>query len=450
MGNNMTKYLLRFSTFLTAFLISIACTAAYADANTPPPPPNHAMVSFPSPSKTPVSTSTPTTVTTTSPNQATTAATAPTPNHMVNIPNPNQPLLIPSAPNVNANGFVLMDAQSDMILAGKNQDQRMEPASLTKMMTSYIISAALRAGRIHMDDLVPVSQEAWQTGGSKMFIKVGDQVPVRLLMQGIIVDSGNDACVAMADFVAGSQDSFVNLMNQQAALLGMNNTHFMDVNGLPDQNHYTTPHDMAILARALIEDFPEDYQWYSQKWFTYNGIRQPNRNRLLWRDPSVDGVKTGHTSSAGFCLVASAVRNGTRLISVVMNAPNDDSRATDNEKLLTYGFRFFESHKLYAANTPLTQARVWAGRTSQIPVGLTRDLYASIPPGQYANLKANLTLTVPIKAPIKKGQQVGTANVYLNNTLINSTPLVALQNDPKGGIFRQLVDHVGIWIHRYI
>jgi D-alanyl-D-alanine carboxypeptidase (penicillin-binding protein 5/6) len=359
-----------------------------------------------------------------------------------------QPQLTPTAPALTANGYILMDAASGQMIAAKNPDQRMAPASLTKMMTSYIISTALRQGRIHLDDPVPISKEAWQTGGSKMFVKVGAQVPVRDLMQGIIVDSGNDACVAMAEFVAGSQDSFVNLMNQQAAALGMAGTHFADVNGLPNPDHYTTPRDMATLARHLIYDFPEDYKWYSQKWFNYNGIKQPNRNRLLWRDASVDGIKTGHTDEAGFCLVASANRNGTRLISVVMGAPTDAARADDNESLLTYGFRFFETHKLYAADTALNNIRVYQGANSQMPVGLTNDLFVVIPVGQYQNLKANLVLNAPVKAPIKKGQQLGKVEVTLSDKTINTVPLVALQDDPLGSLWQRMSDRVGLLFHR--
>lgn len=361
---------------------------------------------------------------------------------------PAKPLLTPTPPTISAKGYVLIDANSRNILASNNADQSMAPASLTKMMTSYIISGALREKRIHPDDLVTVSQDAWRTGGSKMFIKVGTQVSVRDLMQGIIVDSGNDACVAMAEHLAGSQEAFVNLMNQQAQRLGMTGTHFMDVNGLPDQGHYSTPKDMAILARALVYDFPEDYKWYSQKWFTYNGIKQPNRNRLLWRDSSVDGIKTGHTDEAGYCLVASAERNGTRLISVVMGAPTDEARADDNQKLLTYGFRFFETHKLYDANKVLTQARVFQGENKEMPVGVAQDFYVTLPTGQYSNLKASMTLNTPIAAPIQKGQVVGKLTVVVNGNTIASTPLVALQNNDKGGLWRRLIDHIGMYFSR--
>lgn len=360
-----------------------------------------------------------------------------------NTPTAKQPQaqLIPTAPNVDAAGYVLMDANSGKIIAAKNPDQRMAPASLTKMMTSYILSAALDAKRVHLNDLVPISKEAWQTGGSKMFIKVGDKVPLRDLMQGMIVASGNDACVALAEFVAGSQDSFVNLMNQQAALLGMKNTHFMDVNGLPDANHYTTPRDMATLARALVFDFPQDYQWYSQKYYTYNNIRQPNRNRLLWSDPTVDGIKTGHTDDAGFCLVASAKRNNGRLISVVMGAPSDHSRAVDSQQLLTYGFRFYGSHKLYAAQSPLTHARVLFGANAEIPVGPAKDVYVTLPVGQDAAVKTDVVLKNPLTAPIKKGDIVGTMRIVLNTDVLAEQPMIALEDDNQGPWWQRMVDH---------
>lgn len=359
-----------------------------------------------------------------------------------------QPKIIPAPPATSGNGYVLMDANSGKLIASKNPDQRMEPASLTKMMTSYLVSAALEAKRIHLDDLVPISEEAWKTGGSKMFIKVGDRVPVRLLMQGMIVDSGNDACVALAEFIAGSQDSFVNLMNQQAALLGMKNTHFMDVNGLPDPNHYTTPRDMATLARALIFDFPQDYQWYSQKWFTYNNIRQPNRNRLLWSDSTVDGIKTGHTDGAGYCLVSSAKRNGTRFISVVMGAPSDHARAVDSSALLTYGFRFYGSHKVYTAKTPITHARVLYGRNDSVKVGPSRDIYVTLPVGQDAAVKTDVVLKEPLTAPLKAGEEVGKMKVMLNSEVLSEHPIVALEDVAKGSWWQQTVDRAELMIKK--
>jgi serine-type D-Ala-D-Ala carboxypeptidase (penicillin-binding protein 5/6) len=359
-----------------------------------------------------------------------------------------QPTLTPIAPSVNAKAYLLMDAYSGSILASDNIDERVSPASLTKMMTSYVISMALKQGRIHPDDLVSISEAAWKTGGSKMFVKVGDKVPVRDLMQGIIVDSGNDACVAMAEYVAGSQESFVNLMNQEAARLGMSHTHFVDVDGLPDPNHYSTTRDLAILARALILDFPEDYKWYSQKWFAYNGIKQPNRNRLLWRDPDVDGIKTGHTNDAGFCLAASGQKNGMRLITVVMGAPSDEMRAQDSQRLLTYGFRFFESQKLYTANTKLAAPRVWFGQRSHLNVGLARDLYATLPAGRNKGITTTMSFTPSLKAPVKKGDIVGQIKVSLNDQAITSAPLIALEGLPKGGLWRSLVDHTSRWFHK--
>lgn len=355
-----------------------------------------------------------------------------------------QPTLTPIPPSINAKAYLLMDAYSGKILASENIDERVAPASLTKMMTSYVVSMALQQGRIHLTDLVAISEAAWKTGGSKMFIKVGDKVSVQDLMQGMIVDSGNDACVAMADYVAGSQESFVNLMNQQAARLGMKNTHFVDVDGLPDPNHYTTARDMSILARALILDFPEDYKWYSQKWFSYNGIKQPNRNRLLWRDPYVDGIKTGHTSEAGFCLAASGQKNGLRLITIVMGAPSDEMRAQDSQKLLTYGFRFFESRKLYNANVSLSKTRIWFGQRPKIKAGLAQDLYATLPLGTIKKPTITMTFSPNLKAPIKKGEVIGQINVILNDNAIASAPLIALENLSKGGIWRRLVDRTNL------
>lgn len=366
----------------------------------------------------------------------------------ITAPAAAQPILTPVPPSINAKAYLLMDAYSGKILANENIDERVAPASLTKMMTSYVVSMALKQGQFHPTDLVTISEEAWKTGGSKMFVKVGDKVSVQDLMQGIIVDSGNDACVAMAEYIAGSQESFVNLMNQEAARLGMKNTHFVDVDGLPDPNHYTTARDMSILARALIIDFPEDYKWYSQKWFSYNGIKQPNRNRLLWRDTDIDGIKTGHTNEAGFCLAASGQKNGLRLITIVMGAPSDQMRAQDSQKLLTYGFRFFESRKLYSAHTGLTTTRIWFGRRPQLKVGLAQDLYATLPFGQNKIPTTTMTFTPNLKAPIKEGDVVGQINVVLNDKPITSAPLVALESLPKGGLWRNLVDRTNLLLNK--
>jgi serine-type D-Ala-D-Ala carboxypeptidase (penicillin-binding protein 5/6) len=371
-------------------------------------------------------------------------------NPVIPIPTqPQQPTFTPGAPNIDGTSYILMDATSGKILAEKNSDERLPPASLTKLMSLYIISSAIKQGQIHMDDKVRISSKAWKTEGSRMFIKVGDEVPVKDLLQGVIVASGNDATVALAEHVAGTEEAFVSIMNQQAAILGMKNSHFIDSTGLPNKDHYSTAHDLAILTQAYIKNFPEEYSFYSEKWFAYNGIRQPNRNRLLWRFQYADGLKTGHTQEAGFCLVGSAKKDGMRLISVVMGEPSDQARTEDSIRLLTYGFRFFETHKLYNGNTPLVQARVWQGEKSEVPLGLTEDLYVTIPSGQYKKLKADLALNNPIKAPIVQGQPYGTLNINLSNQVVISKPLVALESDGKGGFFKRAADTVRFTLHKY-
>lgn len=359
-------------------------------------------------------------------------------------------LVTPPPPAVDAKGYILQDAESGVTLASSNADKRLPPASLTKIMTSYIIAAAVKVGRIHLEDPVTISEKAWRMGGSKTFIGIGSTVPVKDLIQGIIVQSGNDACVAMAECVAGGEDAFVNLMNQQAAILGMKNTHFTDSTGMPDPNHYTTPRDMAILSRAFIRDFPEEYKWYAQKWYVYNNIRQPNRNRLLWRDSSVDGIKTGHTDDAGFCLVASAKRNTMRLVSVVMGAPSDNQRANDSQALLNYGFRFFETHKLYDAKVPIDYARVWFGKYKKIPIGVNYNLSVTVPIGQVNQIKAERTFDMNLKAPVQKGQAVGTISLLLNDKVLVKEPLYALQEDPKAGLFSRLAEYIRLGLYRLL
>lgn len=350
------------------------------------------------------------------------------------------PISTPSAPTLDAQSYILIDADSGNILAEKNADARMEPASLTKLMTMYVVSNALKNGTIHLDDKVIISKKAWQTGGSRMFVKVNTEVPVRDLLQGIVVASGNDASVAMAEFMGGTEEAFATLMNDQAKSIGMNNSHFVDSNGLPNPDHYSTAHDLALLAQAIIKNFPEDYRLYSEKWFTYNNIRQPNRNRLLWRLPNADGLKTGHTDSAGYCLVSSAVKNGTRLIGVVMKSPNDEGRTEDSIRLLTFGFRFFETHKLYTAGTDLIHARAWNGQNKEIALGLQKDFFLTMPAGQYKNIHASVQINEPIKAPIVKGDTYGAVNIMLNGQILASRPLVALTDNPKGGLWRRMSD----------
>jgi D-alanyl-D-alanine carboxypeptidase (penicillin-binding protein 5/6) len=356
------------------------------------------------------------------------------------IPIPTQPQISPAVPNIDAKGYVLMDATSGRIIAEKNPDARMPPASLTKLMSLYIISGALRNGSVHPDDKVRISEKAWKTGGSRMFVKVGDEVPVKDLMQGIAVASGNDASVAMAEYVAGTEDAFANVMNQQAQALGMTHSHFMDSTGLPNPMHYSTPRDFAVLAQALTRDYPEDYKLFSEKWFSYNGIRQPNRNRLLWRYQYADGLKTGHTDEAGYCLVASAVKDGTRLISVI--------RTEDSIRLLNYGFRFFETHKITDAKKTVASVRVWKGQNTTVALGFDKDVYVTVPTGQFKNIQTTIKSQQPLNAPIVKGNTYGTMEITLNNQLILSKPLIALNDDPKGGMLRGMSDSMSYHFHK--
>jgi D-alanyl-D-alanine carboxypeptidase (penicillin-binding protein 5/6) len=362
---------------------------------------------------------------------------------------PKPPTFTPSAPNLDASGYILLDSSSGKVLAQKNADTRVPPASLTKLMSMYIISSALKSGQMTINDKVRISTKAWKTEGSRMFVKVNDEVPAKDLIQGVIVASGNDATVALAEHIAGTEEAFVDLMNTQAKALGMNNSHFMDSTGLPNKDHYSTPRDLAILTQAYIKNFPEDYAYYSEKWVTYNGIRQPNRNRLLWRYQYADGLKTGHTNEAGYCLVASAKKDGMRLVSIVMGEPNDNSRTEDSIRLLTYGFRFFETHKLYDGNTPVTVAQVWKGQESDVPLGVTEDLYVTVPTGQFKRLQTSMDLINPLKAPIVKGQIYGTLNLSINNQVILSKPLIALRDNLAGGFWRRASDSVKLNIHKY-
>ncbi|KTC86777.1 D-alanyl-D-alanine carboxypeptidase family protein [Legionella brunensis] len=354
----------------------------------------------------------------------------------------NKPLITPSAPTLNAKAYILIDVNSGKIIAEKNSEQKLPPASLTKMMTLYVISNALNSEQIHLTDNVRISREAWKTGGSRMFVKEGQQVAIEDLLKGIIVDSGNDACVAMAEHLGGSEQGFAEIMNQQAQNLGMKDSHFTDSTGLPDENLYTTAKDLAILGRALIVNFPQYYHWYKQKWFTYNAIRQPNRNRLLWRDSQVDGIKTGHTNDAGFCLVSSAKHDNMRLLAVVMGSPTETARADDSERLLNYGFRFFETHELYKGNKTITEIPVFKGATNKLTIGLHEDQFVTIPNGQYQRLSVNTKVSQNLEAPIKKGDKVGELVVQFDNNVISTQNLYALQDVPQGGIFTRMKDSI--------
>lgn len=363
---------------------------------------------------------------------------------------PAKPAVTPTPPDLNVKAYILIDMNSGNVLAEKNADLKLPPASLTKIMTLYVVQAALNSGQIKMDDLVRISKKAWKTEGSRMFIQVDTDVAVHDLLQGIIVESGNDACVALAEHVAGDESSFVNLMNQQAKNLGMTNSHFTDSNGLPNPQHYTSARDLAILARALIAHFPQYYPLYKEKWFTYNKIRQPNRNRLLWRDSTVDGVKTGHTDDAGYCLVSSALRNNTRLIAVVLGARTDSSRADASQSLLTYGYRFFETQKLYQANQKIAETRIWRGSEKVVPFGVAKDLYITVPTGQSKSLVIDKQFPKDLSAPITKGQEIGKLIVKLNDGVLATKPIIALQDIPEGGIWTRMKDSISAKIRSMI
>ncbi len=345
-------------------------------------------------------------------------------------------------PALAANAWVLVDHATGQVLAGKDPDARIEPASLTKLMTAYLTFAALKAGTLSPDQQIPVSDRAWRMEGSRMFIEPNKPVTVEELIRGVIVQSGNDACVALAEAIAGSEDAFAALMNREAQRLGMSNTHFTNASGLPDPQLYTTAADLARLATAIIRDFPEYYSLYSLKEFTYNNIRQPNRNRLLYMDPTVDGMKTGHTSSAGYCLVSTAQRGPRRLISVVLGAASDTVRAQESLKLLNFGFQFFETVKLYAGGEALSQLRVWKGKLNELPVGFSADFVMSLPKESADKIQVTLETRQPLVAPIQRGQPVGTLSVTVDGKPFGQYPVVALQDVEVAGFFGRLWDAI--------
>ncbi|SEK69467.1 D-alanyl-D-alanine carboxypeptidase (penicillin-binding protein 5/6) [Atopomonas hussainii] len=354
-------------------------------------------------------------------------------------PNPAQSI-VPAPPQLAAKSYVLMDAASGNILVESNGNEALPPASLTKLMTAYLATLEIRRGQIKESDLVSISEKAWRTGGSRMFIEVGKEVSVDDLLHGIIIQSGNDASVAIAEHVAGSEDAFADMMNSTAERLGLSNSHFMNATGLPDPEHYSSAMDMAKLARAIIYEDQAHYEIYKQKEFFWNGIKQPNRNLLLWRDKTVDGLKTGHTEEAGYCLVASAVRDGMRLIAVVFGTNSEQARAAETQKLLTYGFRFFETQTFYQKGAELTQSQVWKGEQSIVKAGLAEDLTLTVGRGQLQKLKASMTLQSPLIAPIKQGQAIGQVEVKLDDQVLHSAPLIALEEVPEGGFFRRIWD----------
>ncbi|WP_405120042.1 D-alanyl-D-alanine carboxypeptidase family protein [Pseudomonas leptonychotis] len=358
--------------------------------------------------------------------------------------------VIPSAPQLAAKSYVLLDAASGKVLVENNGDQRLPPASLTKLMTAYIATLEIRKGKIGVQDLVPISEHAWRTGGaasggSTMFLPLNSQASVDDLLHGVIIQSGNDASIALAEYIAGSEDAFADMMNETAARLGMSNSHFMNATGLPHAEHYSSAHDMAILARAIINEDQEHYAIYAQKEFLWNNIKQGNRNLLLWRDKTVDGLKTGHTEEAGYCLVASAVRDGARMITSVFGTVSESARAAETQKLLTYGFRFFETRTFYKQGQELAQAQVWKGTVRQVKAGLASDLSLTLPKGQLEKLQAGMILNPQLTAPIAQGDVIGKVEVKLGEEVVHSADLIALETIEEGSFFRRLWDSISLF-----
>jgi D-alanyl-D-alanine carboxypeptidase (penicillin-binding protein 5/6) len=359
------------------------------------------------------------------------------------------PIPPPPAPETSA-AWIVMDYASGQVLAGANIDVRHEPASITKVMTSYVIAAEMAAGKVKADDQVMMSEHAWREGGagtegSYSGFPVNQTAPLVEMEKGMVVQSGNDAAIALAEHVAGSEQTFAALMNAYAARIGMKNSHFMNPHGLSMEGHYSTAHDLALLGRALIHDYPVAYSYNKIKEFTVGPITQPNRNVLLWRDPSVDGIKTGHTSNAGYCLMASALRGDQRLIAVVLGDTSEKQRAADAQALLNWGFRFYETHKLYDAGKQVAKLKVWKGATDEVRLGVAEPMLVSLPRGRYAQLKPSMDVPKALVAPIAKGQKIGTVKVMLDGKVIAQRPLVAIDAVEQGGFFRRLWDEFWMW-----
>ncbi|MES2624878.1 MAG: D-alanyl-D-alanine carboxypeptidase family protein [Pseudomonadota bacterium] len=356
-----------------------------------------------------------------------------------------QPQIVPKPPEINATSYILMDAMTGKVLVEKNADQALPPASLTKIMTTYVADTELAAGNISLDDQVNVSIKAWQAEGSKMFIQEGTTVRLEDIMRGIIIQSGNDASIALAEHIAGSEEAFADLMNQHARQLGMTSSYFLNASGLPNPDHVMSARDLATLARTIITRFPQQYKIYGEREFTYNNIRQPNRNSLLFTDPNVDGMKTGFTDDAGYCLVASSMREGMRLVTVVLGATSTDARAVETQKLLTFGFRFFENHQLFTDNHVLGNTKVWSGAADTVDVGIQSAMSVTVPRGQLDNLQTVLELNENIKAPITVGQELGKVRVSLGEEVFYDGPVVAMQDVERGSWIKRFMD----WLHLF-
>lgn len=357
----------------------------------------------------------------------------------------DDPRPIPAAPIIGATSYLLIDATTGRELASLQPDNAIPPASLTKLMTAYAVFKALNGEQIRLEDEVTISEQAWRTPGSRMFIEVGKRVSVRDLLLGMIVQSGNDASVALAEYVAGSETVFAELMNQYASALGMHSSHFMNSTGLPDDNHYSTARDLATLARAIVTEFPEYYRWYSVREFTYNDIKQPNRNNLLWRDDSVDGMKTGHTDAAGYCLVASAKRDDMRVISVVLGTASVKARSDGSQALINYGFRFFETRLVYKAGAEIAKTRVWKSANEYTSLGVLEDMYITLPRGSYDSLESTLNIPAILEAPVAQGQPLAKIEISLHSDLLLQEPLRALSDNPSGSFWQRTRDGVSLW-----
>jgi D-alanyl-D-alanine carboxypeptidase (penicillin-binding protein 5/6) len=350
----------------------------------------------------------------------------------------------PVSPSITAKSYILQDYHSEQVLLEKNPKQRLEPASLTKLMTAYVVFNALKEGHIKLEDRVHISKKAWQMKGSRMYLERDSTVTVEELVKGMIIQSGNDASMALAEYVAGDEENFVKLMNKRAQTLNLKDTQYKNSTGLSVEGHYSTAYDLVLMARAIIQDFPDYYRWYSEKEYTHNNITQNNRNLLLWRDSSVDGMKTGYTDNAGYCLISSAKRDGMRLISVVLGANSKKERAAQSQKMLDYGYRFFKTYKLYPARQTISSERVWKGSSRNVNLGLAKPLYITIPKGQYENLKATLQIDKKMIAPVYAGREYGRLKVSLQDKLLLSRSLIALNGVEAGNVLQQLVDY--LWL----
>ena len=362
--------------------------------------------------------------------------------HTASAADPNQ---IPAPPEVSAKAYLLVDHNSGRTLASLNENQKLDPASITKLMTAYAVFRSIKDKRIGLEDPVVISETAWRTGGSRSFVDVGDRVPLSVLLQGMIIQSGNDASVALAEHVSGSESAFADLMNQYAKELGMRDTHYRNATGLPDPEHYTTASDILKVANAIITEFPQYYRWYSQKEFTWNGITQSNRNGLLWRDATVDGMKTGHTDTAGYCLVSSALRDGMRLVAVVLGTNSPSSRERDSATLLNYGYRFYETKKLFAAGKSLSEVRVWKGDQQLAGLGANRDIWVTVPRGTADQLKTAFTLPTRLIAPLDSKIELGKVRVTLADQTVAEAGLYPIAPVAAGSLWQQARDTVLLW-----